>query len=310
MLSSDAERLYWMARYLERAEDMARMINAFSHLILDLPKGAELDWDVLIKTIDAEADFNVSYRTANEANIIRYLLADEDNSSSIRRTIFAARENVRTTRDVLPAQAWELMNEYHLFVDQMAAQSIARRNRFQFLEGVIGRNQQLNGLIHTTVTRDHSMFFIRLGQFMERSDMTSRIVDVGTAAIGERMTLQIPELPLLWSNLLKSLSATAAYRRLIGPVVSAPHVIDFVLKANRFPRSLIYCVNEIEETFGQLKAPSGMFRGLRAIAQAVNGFDASGASLKKLHRFIDWFQLELAEVHEATSEHWFFTADL
>ena len=107
MLSRVAERLYWMARYLERAEDTARLISAYNHLILDLPKGVELGWDVLIKTIDAEAEVASVYQTATESNIINFLLTDDRNASSIRLSIKAARENVRTTRDVLPAQAWE-----------------------------------------------------------------------------------------------------------------------------------------------------------------------------------------------------------
>lgn len=305
MLSRVAERLYWMARYLERAEDAARLISAYNHLILDIPKGAEPGWGVLLRTIDAEPEFATRYKLATEKNIIKFLLSDANNPNSIRHAIKAARENVRTTRDVLPSQAWELMNEYYLYVDQTALPAVARRNRFEFLEGVIGRNQQLNGLIQTTVTRDHGIWFMHLGQLIERSDMTSRILDVGTAAITARDELQISALPLLWSNLLSSLSATSAYRRWIGPVVDAPDVINFVLKADRFPRSIIYCINAIEETFGQLKAPPGMFRSLRSIARTVSRFDTDASSLDSLHSFIDEFQVEWADVHEAISETWF-----
>ena len=222
MLSRVAERLYWMARYLERAEDTARLISAYSHLILDIPRGVEPGWDVLIDTLDAGSAFRERYRKSSERNVVKFLLADKDNPSSIRNSVSLARENVRTTRDVLPAQAWELVNELFLYANEAAEESLARSPRFQFLETVIARNQQINGLILTSVSRDHSLWFIKLGQFMERADMTSRIVDVATAAIGFSSTETVPDVPLLWANLLKSLSATAAYRRQVGPIATSP----------------------------------------------------------------------------------------
>jgi len=306
MLSRVAERLYWMARYLERTEDTARLINAYSHLVLDIPQGIEPGWNVLIDTLDAAPAFKSRYRKLSERNVMKFLLADKDNPSSIRSSVGVSRENVRTTRDVLPAQAWELVNELYLYVNDAAENSIARAQRFDFLETIIAGNQQINGLIYTSVSRDHTLWFIKLGQFIERADMTSRIVDVATAAIDSASKDTVPEVPLLWANLLKSLSATAAYRRQIGPMLTPDEVIDFVLKRRQFPRSIVHCLDSIEETVAQLKAPDGMLRSLRQILRPITQYRADIIDApQELHRLIDELQAGLADLDDAINEVWF-----
>lgn len=305
MLSRVAERLYWMARYLERAEDTARLVNAYGHLALDLPRGAELGWEVLLRTLNVERPFAAVHKRTTERNVMRYLLADGGNMSSILYSVQAARENVRTTRDVIPSQAWELVNEFNLYVHEMAAASTARAHRFEFLETVVARNQQINGLIHTTATRNHTYWFIQLGQLLERSDMTSRIVDVAAGAISERSRDLFASVPLFWASLLHALSATAAYRRQIGPIIVGDEVVQFVFKMAPFPRSLVYCINAIEETVGHLKAPGGMLIDLRRLARTITAFEHKGSAPAHLHTFVDQFQTRLAGLHDAIAETWF-----
>ena len=117
MLSSVAERLYWMSRYLERTQDTARLIQAYNHLIMDIPKGAEPPWDIMIDILDAQPLFRSRFKAGSEQNVLKFLIADDKASCGIPFAVRAARENVRTTRDVLPEEAWELVNELHLFVD-------------------------------------------------------------------------------------------------------------------------------------------------------------------------------------------------
>ena len=123
MLSRVAERLYWMARYLERAEDTARLTQAYSHLIMDIPAGSEPGWEILVRILDAQPIFGESHRVCNEQNVLRFLIADEENPGSVHFCIRAARENVRTTRDVLPEEVWEHVNELYLFSTENAARS-------------------------------------------------------------------------------------------------------------------------------------------------------------------------------------------
>ena len=294
-----------MARYLERAEDTARLVNAYSHLILDIPVGSEPGWEVLIDTVDARDTFHQRYKRLTERNVIKFLLADQDNPSSIRASIKAARENVRTTRDVLPAQTWEVMNELNLFVSENASHGVARRNRFEFLEEIIAGNQQLNGAIRTTVVRDDGFWFICLGQLVERCDMTSRIMDVATKAIGRKSQMGIRELPLLWGNLLRSLSATSGYRREVGPLVTGGEVIEYMMTARLFPRSLSYCIDRLEESAARLDAHLKLMREIRALARQVSKVKWAEASMEELHKEIDQFQLSLGEVHTSITNTWF-----
>jgi len=219
MLSRVAERLYWMARYLERAEDTARLTKAYTHLIMDIPAESQPGWDILVRILDAQTSFSEHHRACNEQNVLKFLIADEENPGSVHYCIRAARENVRTTRDVLPEEVWEHVNGLYLFSQEHAAKSVGRRNRHQFLDQVITRCQMISGLLMSTLCRDHAYRFIKLGALLERADMTTRIIDVGAGALlgNERLNKAVD--PLIWACLLQSLSAMGTYRRTIGPLV-------------------------------------------------------------------------------------------
>ena len=305
MLSRVAERLYWTARYLERVEDTARLINAYSNLIFDIPVGVAPEWEVLIQILDAEHSFERRYKRRTERNVIKYLIADPDSPNSLRHAVRCARENVRTTRDVLPAKAWELVNELYLFTEAEAQKAIGRAERFAFLDEVIGRVQQINGLIASTVLRDQSLWFLQLGQIIERADMTTRVLDAGDAIIIERKNRQLTEVPTLWANLLESLSARSAYRRQVGPEMEANAVFDFLLTNQQFPRSMLFCLSHTEELVGMLRPPAGLLRQIRAVVRKVRGFKAAETELPQLHLLIDSLQVDIADIHGAVSETWF-----
>ena len=216
-----------------------------------------------------------------------------------------ARENVRTTRDVLPAQAWELVNELHLYVEAEAARAVVRQRRFEFLETVIARNQQISGLIESTVLHDHSLWFLRLGRLLERADMTTRIVDTGVEVIMELAKGSFAEVPLLWANLLHSLSATSGYRRKVGPTLEADQIVTFVFSDTQFPRSVLYCLQQIEEVVGALRGPPGLLRMLRRAGAPLQKFHSEDLDLEQLHAFIDQLQIELANINLAINETWF-----
>ncbi len=305
MLSSVAERLYWMARYLERAEDMACLTNAYTQFILDVPLGTQPGWDSLIRIIEGEQAFSGRYRAYSERNVLKFLIADADNPGSIRHSIRAARENIRTTRDALPEQCWELVNALHLYVSENAESSIARRHRFQFLDRIVARLQQITGLIASSVTRDHAYQFIRFGRLIERSDMTSRVVDVATATALGRQNPNAPEVTWLWANLLKSLSAVSAYRRETGPVVDGSEVIDFVFKSEDFPRSVYFCLDNIAIEAGKIGHGEAVLELVDQTQRLVAGLDAESMTLSELHAFIDRLQTKLIALHERVAATWF-----
>lgn len=305
MLSRVAERLCWMARYLERAEDTARLIHSYTHMVMDIPKGSSPDWDILIKILDADPVFEQNHRTYNEQNVLKFLIADQENSCSLYFSIRAARENVRTTRDVLPEEVWEHVNELYLYAQEYAEKSVGRRNRYQFLETIIARCQMINGMILSTLPRGHAYRFIKLGHLLERADMTTRVIDVGAAALLGDERLRSTVDPLIWASLLQSLSAMGAYRREIGPQVDAAAMVDFVLRESTLPRSVKFCLNGMRQELTPLKNNKEALDLLNHLRRKLSRFDPEVRSREELHAFIDKFQASLITLYSTIDSTWF-----
>ena len=307
MLSSVADRLYWMSRYLERAEDTARLVAAYNHLIMDIPRGSEPPWDIMIRILDAEQAFEERYRTVSEQNVIKLLIADSHAPCSIPFAIKSARENVRTTRDVLPEDAWELVNELHLYVVESAKSSVGRRNRQTFLAEIIARCQMINGLLLSTLSRDHTYRFIKLGRLLECADMGTRVVDVGAGDILDRAGSRAAIDPLLWGALLQALSATSAYRREVGPIVEQDDVVNFVFAQANFPRSVKFCIAGIREELTPLRNNENALRAINRLRRRLGRLGKEALTREELHAFIDDFQLQLNALHQSISDTWFRT---
>ncbi|RLQ22238.1 alpha-E domain-containing protein [Seongchinamella sediminis] len=305
LLSRVAERLYWMARYMERAEDTARLTQSYSHLYMDTPEGAGLGWDLLVDILDGQQVFENRFRVYNEQNVLKFLIADEDNVGSIRQSVKAARENVRTTRDVLPEEVWEHVNELYLYTRENADTSIGRRNRHRFLDQVQARCQIVAGLVLTTMCRDNAFRFMALGHLLERADMTTRVIDVGAGALlgSERSNHAID--PLIWGSLLQSLSAMSTYRRNIGPLPEAGHAVEFIFKDPTLPRSLQFCLNSIRGELKQLKNNDQALKSLERARRRLKRFNPQRASWEELHQFIDDIQLDLYHLGENINQSWF-----
>lgn len=309
MLSRVAERLYWMARYLERSEDTARLTNAFNHLIMDLPVSADIGWDLLIKIFDADDLFDSRPKRLSEQNVLRFLLSDPNNPSSIVSSIRSARENVRTTRDALPYEMWEYMNELHLFAQEQAEKSIGRRNRYNFLERIMSHSQQINGLLLTTLSRDHAYQFIKMGCLLERADMTTRIIDVGAGAMinrdDENNDHHLMAAPHIWTSLLRALSSISSYREYMGPIVDKSSVVNFVFKESSHPRSVIFCLRGIREELSYLNSSAQLLKTVDNVIDQLMVFSVFDNTNDELDQFIDNLQLEICEIHNLITENWF-----
>ena len=152
MLSRVAENIYWMARYIERAEDTARLINVNANLLLDLPRKTTFGWEPLIYITGCEEQFFENNKEPNERNVIRFLIGDKESPCSILSSLSYARENLRTTRDVVARDAWEQINDLYLYVKDHVDRGISRRGRYDFLKNVIGGSQKITGLLAGTMT--------------------------------------------------------------------------------------------------------------------------------------------------------------
>lgn len=306
MLSRVAERLYWMARYHERTENMARLTDAYTHLLMDLPEGSEMGWDMLINILDAQSSFEINNRAYSETNVLKFLISDEKNSSSLVSSISAMRENARTTRDAIPELAWEYTNELHQFAQDHADKSIGRRKRYQFLEQVLMSCQQLNGFLLTTLSRDHAYRFIKIGHLLERADMTTRIVDVGAAVILGREEENSAIDPLLWACLLKALASMSNYRQYVGPVVEPASVADLVFRELAHPRSVVFCLKGIREELVELQESKQVLEALDVVIAEVSRFSFKDKHLPKLHQLIQSVQARMFTLNNMMAERWFY----
>ena len=165
MLSRVAENLYWMGRYLERAENTARFINSTTQVLLDLPRDASFGWKVLLKVAGLDQEFASRYEHADEDSLMSFLVEDEENPSSILSSIQNARENARTVREVLPMEIWERINSLYLYIrDNAPRVKQGRGPRNDVLLGVIGRRESIIGLLTGSMSRDVAYQLIKIGR--------------------------------------------------------------------------------------------------------------------------------------------------
>lgn len=306
MLSRVAERIYWMARYLERAENTARLINVNSNLLLDLPKGVTPGWMPLIEIMGDKEVFHELYNDANERNIIRFLASEPKNSSSISMSLYLARENARTLRDIIPSECWEAINDLHDFVKQHLPNGLSRKNRFTFFQDIIGQIQKVTGILEGTMLRDSGYHFLRIGTYLERADMTSRILDVRS---GNLLANDAGDLPpfehIQWISVLSSLSAYHSFRQEIRGIIRSASVLHFLLRSELFPRSFAHCVNEVRNCLRDLPHSKKLQEIAGHLCESLESVELTEVKDQSLYLLIDQLQIELAQLHNAIAKDYF-----
>ena len=310
MLSRVAENLYWLGRYLERAENTARFINSTTQVLLDLPKDAAFGWDVLLKVAGLDHVFAERYpdlSQADEDSIMPFLIEDESNPSSILSGIHNARENARTVREVLPMELWERINSLYLYIRDNAARAKQGRGpRNEVLAGVIGRRESILGLITSTMSHDVAYQFIKLGRNIERADMTTRIIDVNSAVrLPRDVALAALATERMWLSTLNALSASQMYRRHVNVHVRPNEVVDFVLKNPHFPRTVLHCLEEVEGCLSVLPEHTAAMKKVRQAWRRVESMQLADLKPTVLHEYLDQVQRDLGEVHGAIAQQYF-----
>ncbi len=307
MLSRVAERIYWAARYLERVENTSRLVRNYTLLLLDLPQNVDLSWYNLIILNNAEKEFSDRYQHRSEKNIIKFLLANKDNASAMIQCLKMVRENVRTTRDVMPPETWETVNELSLFMEENIQQGINRTNRHEFLDTVAQDCHKVHGLIEGAMRRDEAWQFFQLGSNIERADMTSRILESGATMLLHQSKASDTKLShLVWGSILHSLSAHHSYQRTVRTSVNGPGAVRFMLEDPHFPRTVSFCVNALLECAINLPRNETAVKHLNKLKRSA---------LKEIPHdnlgqpFVDWLghlQLEIANLHLVFSDNWFY----
>jgi len=267
MLSRVAHSLYWMARYIERAENIARLVDVNLQLLLDL---RELDdkklaayWLPIVQaTGDEDAFFKLHPRAIGQT-VTEFLVFQNENPNSIVQSICAARENARMVRDQITQELWEELNRLYLFIRSPQARKVWDRSPSEFFQEVKAGSLHLIGIINATMVHDEGWWFVQTGQFLERADKTTRILDVRHKNLPERGAPKIVSQTdiLEWSAVLRSCSAWDAYKTFYGTDVHPRLIAEFLLLSDSFPRSLRFCVGELNYAVRQISgAAEGYFR--------------------------------------------------
>lgn len=303
MLSRAAERVYWTGRYLERAENTARIVQQYSQLLLDLPAEVGVGWGELVRIFGAQQAFKASGRDDDELGILAFLLADNDSPASLAFSLRMARENIRNTRDLLPHEAWEAVNELNQYAGRNLRAAARDDDRFDVLAECIGRCQQIMGLLNGTMSHHSPFHFLTLGTSIERADMTSRIVDVAAAYIQHNERLVRRYGSSLWTNVLKSVSGFQMYRQYCQPQVDGNRVIDFLLRDTAFPRAIACCMGEALASCAALPRGDATSAALNGVRTLIGGADEDGAA--DVSQLMDDVQRHLGSTHQAVVDTWF-----
>ena len=306
MLSRVADNLYWLARYLERAENLARLVDVNASLMLDLPKELAPGWEPLITITGAGALFAERMKDTSERAVVRFVVADEKNPGSMVASLAAAREIARTIRDILPREIWEHVNELFLYVTEHAAEAISKRTRHAFLRRVTLGTQTLTGMLEGIVSEGPALWFMAFGRNMERADMTSRIVDVRAVAMlpvhGSPLR---PFATIQWMSVLRSLSGYHMYRLKTHQRVYPAGVVNFLLADDQFPRACVCCLRRAEEVLGHLPNSEALLRRLARVRRAVSHTRYEDLTPQALHDFIDRLQRALARINDDVARTYF-----
>ncbi len=251
MLSRTADHLYWMARYTERAENMARMLDVAVQTAM-LPQSqhdAEAALRAMLGISELQDAFDAKHGELNEANVLAFMVTDSANPSSIVSCLNSARENARAVRGVLTTELWETQNATWLELGERAAEGV---DPGAFFEWVKHRCNLARGVALGTMLADEAMVFIHLGTFLERADSTARILDVKFHGARDNISQEVTRHDLLtqrefyyWAALLRSVAGFEIYRKVYRDSVTPARVAELLMLRADMPRSLLACMEQV-----------------------------------------------------------------
>ncbi|MDB6127003.1 MAG: hypothetical protein JWM35_899 [Verrucomicrobia bacterium] len=331
MLSRVANCLYWMNRYLERADNTARLVDVNLQLLLDRhaldERALTGHWIPVVQSAGDESLFNSLHARATAETVTEFLVFQPENSNSIYGAISQARENARMVRDQITGEVWEEINRIYLFLRTTHARSMARSSPVEFFQEIKASSLHLQGLTDATVLHNEGWLFQQAGKYLERADKTSRILDVRHASFPSRGAPDPVSQSgaLEWAAVLRSCSAWDAYKSIHGADVQPALVADFLLLSPDFPRSVRYCVqrlnlslrrisgvaegcfsNDAEKLCGRLLAElqfgtageifdSGLHTSIDVLQTKLNDI---GAALFKAYIFQPFLAPDIEELHQ------------
>jgi uncharacterized alpha-E superfamily protein len=252
MLSRTADHLFWMARYMERAENTARMldVNYQTSLLPQSAAVAEQGWRSLLSISELISDYDTRYKGITAKQVMEFMVRDERNPSSILCCLRAARENARAVRGTLTTEVWETMNQTWLEFNRLLATGVLTKDPASVFEWVKFRSHLSRGVTVGTMLQDEAFHFIRIGSFLERGDNTARLLDVKFHAVESDFYGAAEERDseydfYHWSAILRSVSGFEIYRKVYRDVIQPHKVAELLILRPDMPRSLAHCISKV-----------------------------------------------------------------
>jgi uncharacterized alpha-E superfamily protein len=310
MLSRVADSLYWMARYIERAENNARILDVNLQVTLDDENsgadGDKIDWEPILATLEDQKLFHSLYAVTNAETVCEFVTFAKENPNSIRSSVAAARENARTVREYISSEMWERINSLYLWLNSTEARQLFAASAIDFFRHVVDYSHQFHGTTAATLTHNEGWHFLQIGKYLERADSTSRILDLKYHILlprGEEVGGNVDTVQ--WQAVLKSCSAFEAYRKIHTGQVTPWTVAEFIILHDSFPRSIRFCVECVDVALHHI---SGCDRvHFSNDAERLSGRLCSDLNYARiadifkigLHQYLDAIQLRLIEISSA-----------
>ena len=301
LLARYADCIFWLARYIERAENLARILDVNETFSRDSRGGQ--NWRSIVQLNSDEERFFAGHDAAAAHNVVNFYVVDGDNPTSIVSTIRYARENARTLRPLISTEMWVQLNVFYNRLTELRTEDLAPGNLAALFAMIKEACQTHTGITEGTFFRDQGWYFYQIGRYIERADQTTRLLDIkyhlllpSPSDVGSPVDVS------QWNALLRSAAGYHAYRRLHAASTTPARVAGFMLLNNAFPRSVHHCVREVGRLLGEVKSHHGLRNGNDAAEeldrlQAVLGtFEITAILRSGLHEFLDSIQRQLMAV--------------
>jgi len=316
MLSRVAESIYWMARYVERAENIARFVDINIKLNLDHAYDGLDQWEPLVQTTGDDEYYDEHYGEPNRADVIKFLAFDPDYGNSLISSLRWARENARTVREAIPSEVWEQLNEFYHFVRDAKVSSDSLEGLSDFFAQVKQHSHLYNGILDATMSRGDGWHFANMGRMYERADKTSRLLDVKYFTLLKNVTdVNTTIDDLQWSALLRSVSGFEMYRKRFH-TITIHRVAEFLVLDPVFPRSVRFCLDQAARSLqyiidnGEPRESNPAEEKLNLLRERLANLNIKEVVDLGFHEFIDFFQNQLNDAGKAVFDTYFDRAHL
>jgi uncharacterized alpha-E superfamily protein len=320
MLSRVADSLYWMSRYAERAENIARILDVNLQLMLDLPKLDSEEqkalWGPVLRSTGDHEDFFKHHKVTSSENVIDFLTLHPKNPNSIVNCITTARENARHVREQISLEMWEEINRTYLWMKGQTLKKIQRQGPYEFFMQVKNASHLFQGITDGTMTHGEDWDFIQVGKYLERADMTTRILDANDEIFIKQPAATQTSGTLHWSAILRSCSSHDAYRKFYVAQVEPDKVVEFLILNEFFPRSIRFCAQALNDALRRISGcKEEHFTNLaeklagRVVAE-LNYSALEDIKTVGMHEYMDELQVKLNTIGEAIFQTYLFSPPL